>query len=56
MIGRLRKLAGFFLLITITRTENIYRGVASLSHNKRHLYIRFVGTHRSYDEIDAETI
>ena len=35
---------------------NKYRLVVLVHYNKRTLYIRFVGTHREYDEIDASTI
>ena len=35
---------------------NDYRIIVKVHYDQGHLYIRFVGTHRSYDEIDAETI
>jgi mRNA interferase HigB len=35
---------------------NDYRLVVKVHYDRGHVYIRFVGTHRAYDEIDAETI
>ncbi len=35
---------------------NKYRIVAWINYPYRVLYIRFVGTHRQYDKIDAQTI
>ena len=35
---------------------NDYRLVAALDYNYAIIYIRFVGTHRAYDEIDATTV
>jgi len=35
---------------------NKYRIVTVINYKYRILYIRFVGTHADYDEIDAETI
>jgi mRNA interferase HigB len=35
---------------------NKYRIVAWINYPYRVLYIRFVGTHRQYDAIDAQTI
>jgi mRNA interferase HigB len=35
---------------------NKYRLVAKVNYPYRVIYIRFVGTHRQYDEIDATTI
>jgi mRNA interferase HigB len=35
---------------------NRFRLVASINYPYRVVYIRFVGTHREYDDIDAETI
>ena len=35
---------------------NKYRLVAWINYQRGSLYIRFIGTHRQYDEIDAETI
>lgn len=35
---------------------NKYRLVAWINYPYRVLYIRFVGTHREYDKIDAQTV
>jgi len=35
---------------------NKYRIVVWINYNYRVLYIRFIGTHKQYDEIDAPTI
>lgn len=35
---------------------NKYRVVAWINYPYRVLYIRFIGTHRQYDDIDAQTI
>ena len=35
---------------------NDYRLVAAMRHNRRMMFIRFVGAHREYDRIDAENI
>jgi len=35
---------------------NEYRLVVKVHYDRGHVYIRFVGTHRAYDGIDAETI
>jgi len=35
---------------------NKYRLVAKINYPYRVLYIRFIGTHRQYDEIDVTTI
>lgn len=35
---------------------NKYRLIASLNYPYRVVYIRFVGTHEHYDQIDADTI
>lgn len=35
---------------------NDYRLVAAVHYNRGVMFIRFVGTHREYDKIDAKTI
>ena len=35
---------------------NRYRLIASISFSTRTVYIKFVGTHRQYDAIDATTV
>ncbi|MFH1117674.1 MAG: type II toxin-antitoxin system HigB family toxin [Pseudomonadota bacterium] len=35
---------------------NDYRVVAAVHYDKQRVFVRFVGTHREYDRIDAETI
>ncbi|MDP1717296.1 MAG: type II toxin-antitoxin system HigB family toxin [Burkholderiales bacterium] len=35
---------------------NDYRLVAVVHYNRGMMFIRFIGTHREYDRIDAETI
>ena len=35
---------------------NDYRLVVAMHYNRGMMFIRFVGTHREYDMIDAETI
>lgn len=35
---------------------NNYRLVAAVHYNRGMMYIRFIGTHREYDRIDAATI
>jgi mRNA interferase HigB len=35
---------------------NDYRLVVKVHYDRGHVYIRFVGTHQAYDNIDAETI
>ena len=35
---------------------NDYRLVAAVHYNRGMLFIRFIGTHREYDKIDASTV
>ena len=35
---------------------NDYRLITAVHYNRRLMFIRFVGTHREYDKIDAATI
>jgi mRNA interferase HigB len=35
---------------------NDYRLVVAMHYNRQIAYIRFVGTHRQYDQIDASTV
>jgi mRNA interferase HigB len=35
---------------------NDYRLIAMIHFNRRTVYIRFIGTHREYDQIDCSTI
>ena len=35
---------------------NKYRLVAAVHYRGQRIYIRFIGTHRDYDRIDAETV
>ena len=35
---------------------NDYRLVVAVHYNRRMMFIRFVGTHREYDKIDADKI
>lgn len=35
---------------------NDYRLVVKVHYDQGHVYIRFIGTHREYDRIDAERI
>ena len=35
---------------------NEYRLVAAVRYNRRMMFIRFIGTHRHYDKIDATAI
>jgi mRNA interferase HigB len=35
---------------------NKYRLIAAIHYRGKRVYIRFIGTHRKYDEIDTETV
>lgn len=35
---------------------NKYRLVAAIHYQGRRVYVRFIGTHKEYDEIDARTV
>ena len=36
--------------------DNDYRLVAAVHYNRGMMFIRFIGTHREYDKVDAGTI
>ena len=42
--------------IDINLKGNDYRLIAAVHYNRGMMFIRFVGTHREYDKIDAATI
>lgn len=35
---------------------NKYRLVAAVHYRGKRIYVRFIGTHKEYDQIDAETV
>lgn len=35
---------------------NDYRLIAAISYKQQAVYVKFVGTHAAYDQVDAETI
>lgn len=35
---------------------NAYRLVVAVHYNRRMMFVRFIGTHRDYDQIDASAI
>ena len=35
---------------------NKYRLVAAVHYRAKRIYVRFIGTHKEYDNIDAETV
>ena len=35
---------------------NKYRLVAAIHYRGKRVYVRFIGTHKAYDRIDAETV
>lgn len=36
--------------------ENKYRLVVEINYNRKWIFIRFIGTHKSYDKIDVDTV
>ena len=36
--------------------SNKYRLVAAIHYRGKRVYVRFIGTHKDYDKIDAETV
>ena len=55
---------GFYATVSILKNSRVvfnikgndYRLVAKINYERQWLFIRFVGTHKDYDHIDANTI
>ncbi len=54
----------FYATVTILKNSRVvfnisgnkYQLIAKINYEKQWLYIRFIGTHREYDKIDANAI
>lgn len=53
-VNSLRRLEGSRVAFNIC--DNKYRLIVKINYPYRVVYIRFVGTHAEYDQVDAETI
>ncbi len=54
----------FYATVTILKNSRVvfnikgndYRLIAKINYDKQWMFIRFIGTHKEYDKIDADTI
>ena len=54
----------FYATVTILKNSRVvfnisgnkYRLIAKINYNKQWLFIRFIGTHREYDKVNADLI